>query len=102
VKSPADGLSCFANCDGHVSFRDYLLCFGLGFVLPIGGTSMGTLVYICPSSGEEVATGIELDLATFVRLRRESVRYLHCQLHQLGSLAAWIDHTDDDLPDKAA
>jgi hypothetical protein len=28
---------------------------------------MGTLVYICPVSGEEVSTGIDLDLATFTR-----------------------------------
>jgi hypothetical protein len=65
---------------------------------------MGTLVYICPVSGEEVSTGIDLDLATFVRLGiDESVRCPHCQqLHQLGTLSAWIDHAGDDLPDKAA
>jgi hypothetical protein len=64
---------------------------------------MGTLVYICPNSGEEVSTGIEIDLETFARLRTESVRCRHCQqLHPLGVLAAWIVQDEQDVPNKAA
>jgi hypothetical protein len=32
---------------------------------------MGTLVFACPATGEEVSTGIEMDLATLERLRLE-------------------------------
>jgi len=60
---------------------------------------MGTLVFVCPTTEEEVSTGIEMDLATFARLRTESVRCPHClQVHQLGRLAAWIvqnNHAND-------
>ena len=56
---------------------------------------MGRLVFICPTTEEEVSTGIEMDLPTFARLRTESVRCPHClQVHQLGMLAAWIVQSD--------
>jgi hypothetical protein len=64
---------------------------------------MGTLVYVCPISGEEVSTGIKIDTETFGRLRSESVRCPYCQqLHRLADLAASLVRDDDDAPNKAA
>jgi hypothetical protein len=57
---------------------------------------MGTLVFVCPTSEEEVSTGIEMDLATFARLRTQPVRCPHClQVHLLRLLAAWIVQDDN-------
>jgi hypothetical protein len=56
---------------------------------------MGTLVFICPATGEEVATGVEMDLPTFAHIRDESVRCPFClQLHRLSELEAWIAGED--------
>jgi hypothetical protein len=52
---------------------------------------MGTLVFICPATGREVSTGIEMDGATLIGLRSEQVRCPHCQQpHNLSGIRAWI------------
>ena len=62
---------------------------------------MGTLVFICPATGQEVSTGIEMDGATLIGLRNEQVRCPHCaQPHSLSDIRAWIVGQDpmDILP----
>jgi hypothetical protein len=52
---------------------------------------MGTLVYVCPVTDLEVATGIEMDLRTFESLYDEIFRCPYCQqLHQLGGIRIWL------------
>ena len=48
---------------------------------------MGTLVFVCPATGREVSTGIEMDSATFEELRGEEVRCLHCEAtHRIAEI----------------
>jgi hypothetical protein len=47
--------------------------------------AMGTLVFVCPATGEEVSTGIEMDLATLSQLDVAKVYCPHCRQPQ----AAW-------------
>ena len=52
---------------------------------------MGTLVFVCPATGREVSTGIEMDSATFEELRGEEVRCLHCEAtHRIAEIQAWV------------
>jgi hypothetical protein len=37
---------------------------------------MGTLVFICPTTGDEVSTGIAMEVETFESLKAETVRCL--------------------------
>src|SRR6478736_1828621 len=41
---------------------------------------MGTLVFVCPTSGREVFTGLEIDPASFEGLRKVTVRRLRTGL----------------------
>jgi hypothetical protein len=65
---------------------------------------MGTLVFVCPATGQEVSTGIEMDPATFAGLRREDARCPYClQLHRLNELRAWIaEDRSGAVPDEGA
>jgi hypothetical protein len=52
---------------------------------------MGVLVFICPTSGHEVATGLEIDPASYKRLQKESteIRCSDCgQTHNLFQIEA--------------
>ena len=52
---------------------------------------MGTLVFACPATGDEVSTGIEMDLATLVRLRLEKIYCPHCrQPHHMAAIEHWL------------
>jgi hypothetical protein len=52
---------------------------------------MGTLYFICPVTGNQVSTGIEIDAVTFEKLRGENVRCPHCQApHPISGVQAWI------------
>jgi hypothetical protein len=63
--------------------------FGVGLV-GVPEEDMGTLVFICPATGQEVSTGIEMDGATLIGLRSEQVRCPHCpQPHSLSGIRAW-------------
>ena len=57
---------------------------------------MGTLVYICPATGEEVSTGIEMDLATLNQLDLAKVYCPHCQQpHQMVGIEYWLSRIDE-------
>ena len=58
---------------------------------------MGTLVFACPATGEEVSTGIEMDLATLEQLRLAKVYCPNCrQPHQMAGIEYWL--TEVQLP----
>ena len=52
---------------------------------------MGTLVFVCPTTGLEVITGLEMDFDTFADLPSvlPDIRCPHCpKPHQLSDVAA--------------
>ena len=52
---------------------------------------MGTLIFVCPATGHEVSTGLEMDVDTFATLPSEPIRCPHCpKPHQLSELAVWL------------
>jgi hypothetical protein len=52
---------------------------------------MGTLVFVCPANGEEVSTGIEMDVATLQRLELSKVYCPRCrQQHQMAGIPYWL------------
>jgi hypothetical protein len=60
---------------------------------------MGTLVFICPATGDEVLTGIEMESETLESLRTEPVRCPYCrQVHQLSGILAWLQNEDRHPP----
>jgi hypothetical protein len=60
---------------------------------------MGTLVFICPANGEEVSTGIEMDLATLNQLDLAKVFCPHCrQPHHMVGVEYWLSQVDEPAP----
>jgi ribosome-interacting GTPase 1 len=60
---------------------------------------MGTLVFVCPATGEEVSTGIEMDLATLEQLRLAKVYCPRCrQQHQMVGIEYWLSQVDEPTP----
>ena len=52
---------------------------------------MGTLVFLCPATGSEVSTGIDMDLATLQQLELSKVYCPHCrQQHQMAGIRYWL------------
>jgi hypothetical protein len=52
---------------------------------------MGTLIFVCPATGEEVSTGLEMDLPTLERLELGKVYCPRCrQLHQMAGIQYWL------------
>ena len=52
---------------------------------------MGTLCFVCPTSGREVDSGIEVDPVSFVGLQREQLGCPEClERHQLSDIKAWV------------
>ena len=52
---------------------------------------MGTLVFVCPRTGAEVSTGIEMDVATLHQLELSKVFCPHCrQQHQMAGIPNWL------------
>jgi hypothetical protein len=48
---------------------------------------MGTLVFVCPTTGVEVSTGIDMDLATLHQLELSKVYCPYCrQQHQMAGI----------------
>jgi hypothetical protein len=70
--------------------------------------TMGTLIFVCPASGEEVSTGLEMDLPTLQRLELGKVYCPHCrQTHQMAGIRYWLSEvylldTEPVEPVKAA
>ena len=62
---------------------------------------MGALVFVCPVTGQEVITGIEIDATTLESLYHERVSCPLCrELHPLSALHAWIAKPEDILSDQ--
>ena len=54
---------------------------------------MGTLIFLCPSTGIEVVNGLEMDVDTFATLPSvlPDIRCPHCSKpHQLSELVVWL------------
>ena len=61
---------------------------------------MGKLVFICPTSGREIDTGIEVDPVSFNGLRAEQLGCPAClEVHRLWEIKAWV--ADNARPDAA-
>jgi hypothetical protein len=62
---------------------------------------MGTLVFVCPTTGHEVSTGVEVDRSSFKKLSRTKTAIFcsRCRKsHKLSVIWAWLV---DEVP-KAA
>lgn len=58
---------------------------------------MGTLIFVCPTTGHEVSTGLEMDVSTFATLPSvlPDIRCPHCSKpHELSELAVWLADGD--------
>ena len=52
---------------------------------------MGTLVFVCPATGEEVSTGIEMDMPTLAQLELAKIYCPHCrQAHHMAGIEYWL------------
>jgi hypothetical protein len=52
---------------------------------------MGTLHFVCPKSGREVDTGVEVEPVSFASLVSEQLGCPDClEIHQLHQIKAWI------------
>jgi hypothetical protein len=52
---------------------------------------MGTLTFVCPATGNEVSTGIEMDHATLSSLELSKIYCPHCrQPHQMAGIVAGV------------
>ena len=75
---------------------DPVLILARGRVMEDG---MGTLVFICPATGEEVSTGIEMDHATVNQLDLAKVFCPHCrQPHHMVGVEYWLSQVDEPAP----
>jgi hypothetical protein len=56
---------------------------------------MGTLVFVCPATGAEVSTGIEMEPVTLRQLELSNVYCPHCrQQHQMAGIRYWLVEVD--------
>jgi hypothetical protein len=58
---------------------------------------MGTLVFVCPITGHQVSTGVEVDRSSYKRLPRTKTAIFcpHCRKnHLLSRIWAWLDSND--------
>ena len=63
---------------------------------------MGTLGFVCPTTGREVDTGIEVDSLSFTSLHSEQLGCPEClETHQLSLIKVWVaemgQHEPSDL-----
>jgi hypothetical protein len=80
----------------HLEFR--LMGGGLS-----GRWQLGTLVFACPATGEEVSTGIEMDLVTLEQLELSKIYCPHCrQPHQMAEIEYWLETHQAEPQDEAA
>ena len=65
---------------------------------------MGTLVFVCPATGHEVSTGVEVDRATFRKLSRTgaAISCSRCgKTHELSTIWVWLV-SEDALADESS
>jgi hypothetical protein len=63
---------------------------------------MGTLVFVCPSTGHEVSTGVEVDRSNFKKLSRTKTAIFcpRCHRnHKLSVIWAWLVDKVPESPD---
>ena len=57
---------------------------------------MGTLTFVCPATGMEVSTGIEMDLATLSELELAKIYCPRCrQSHHMTGIQYWLTPLSD-------
>jgi hypothetical protein len=62
---------------------------------------MGTLVFVCPATGEEVSTGIEMDTRTLNQLNLSKIYCPQCRHpHHMFGTEYWLSRVD--LPTEEA
>ena len=62
---------------------------------------MGTLVFVCPTTGHEVSSGIEIDRSSFKSLPRTktAISCPHCRdNHLLSAIWAWLVSDYPEVP----
>ena len=60
---------------------------------------MGTLGFVCPTTGREVDTGIEVDSLSFTSLHSEQLGCPEClETHQLSLIKVWVADTGPPEP----
>jgi hypothetical protein len=58
---------------------------------------MGTLIFVCPTTGHQVSTGIEVDRSSYKRLPRTKTAIFCPRCHKnhlLSRIWAWLDSND--------
>jgi hypothetical protein len=69
---------------------------------------MGTLIFVCPTTGHQVSTGVELDRTSFKSLPRTKTAIFCPRCHEehlLSRIWAWLDSNDGSVsytPNKSA
>ena len=65
---------------------------------------MGTLVFVCPTTGHEVSTGVEADRSNYKRLSRTKTAIFcpRCRKnHMLSVIWAWLVSEVREVPDES-
>ena len=65
---------------------------------------MGTLVFVCPTTGHEVSTGVEVDRSDYKRLSRTKTAIFcpRCRKnHMLSVVWAWLVSEVPAVPDES-
>ena len=65
---------------------------------------MGTLVFVCPTTGHEVSTGVEVDRSNYKRLSRTKTAIFcpRCRKnHMLSVTWAWLVSEVREVPDES-
>ena len=65
---------------------------------------MGTLVFVCPTTGHEASTGVEVDRSNYERLSRTKTAIFcpHCRKnHMLSVIWAWLVSEVREVPDES-
>ena len=66
---------------------------------------MGTLVFVCPTTGHEVSTGVEVDRSSYKRLPRTKTAVFcpRCrENHILAAIWAWLVEVPESADDSAS
>ena len=69
---------------------------------------MGTLIFVCPTTGHQVSTGVEVDRSSYKMLPRTKTAIFCPRCHKnhlLSRIWAWLDSNDPHAPvtpDKSA
>jgi hypothetical protein len=62
---------------------------------------MGTLAFVCPATGEEVSTGIAMDLSTLASLELSKIYCPHCrQPHHMAGIEYWLIDLHSEIADE--